>query len=148
MFVRYSHPMSLLNRLKSVLGLGQSSNGRADDPVAVTVEREPDVDTAESDTEIETEPAVDDESDVDTAESDTEIKTEPAVDDESDDGDADAVPVTEISGIGPAYGERLEGAGISTVADLAAADASSLAESTEIAEGRVSGWIEAAHELE
>lgn len=54
--------------------------------------------------------------------------------------------VTEINGIGPAYGDRLEDAGVETVAELAAADAASLAEETDVAAGRVEGWVESANE--
>lgn len=59
---------------------------------------------------------------------------------------ADADPVEELTGIGPAYGERLRGIGIETVADLAAADAADIAAETDIGEGRASTWIERARE--
>jgi predicted flap endonuclease-1-like 5' DNA nuclease len=49
-----------------------------------------------------------------------------------------------IEGIGPAYAERLAGAGISTVGELAIADAEGVAEATGISEKRVSRWIERA----
>jgi predicted flap endonuclease-1-like 5' DNA nuclease len=49
-----------------------------------------------------------------------------------------------IEGIGPAYAERLAGAGISTVGELAVADAEGVAEATGISEKRVSRWIERA----
>ena len=58
-----------------------------------------------------------------------------------------SVEVTEVSGIGPAYAERLAAAGITTAAELAAADAASLADRIDESEKRVAGWIEAAAEL-
>jgi len=51
-----------------------------------------------------------------------------------------------ITGIGPAYSERLAGAGVETVGDLAAADADALAEETGISEKRIAGWIDSARE--
>lgn len=67
--------------------------------------------------------------------------------------DADAEPadaggesVDTLSGIGPAYAERLGDAGVETVADLADADAAAVSEETDIAEGRVQGWIDQARE--
>jgi hypothetical protein len=59
----------------------------------------------------------------------------------------DSVDVTEVSGIGPAYADRLATAGITTAADLAAADAARLADQIDESEKRVAGWIEAAAEL-
>ena len=53
-------------------------------------------------------------------------------------------PVDVIKGIGPAYADRLEGAGVETVADLAAADAESLGEETDISPKRLQGWIDRA----
>ncbi|WP_312909070.1 helix-hairpin-helix domain-containing protein [Natronosalvus caseinilyticus] len=53
-------------------------------------------------------------------------------------------PVDVIKGIGPAYADRLEGAGVETVADLATADADSLSEDTDISAKRLQGWIDRA----
>lgn len=58
----------------------------------------------------------------------------------------DGTPVTEISGIGPAYAERLEGAGITSVAELAAADPESVAAETDLSAKRVRRWVEQAGE--
>ena len=49
-----------------------------------------------------------------------------------------------LDGIGPAYAERLADAGVTTVGDLAAADAADLDAKTDIGEGRLAGWIERA----
>jgi predicted flap endonuclease-1-like 5' DNA nuclease len=69
---------------------------------------------------------------------------------EADTGSADDAgsdePVDVLNGIGPAYAERLENAGIETVGDLAAADATTLADDADIAEGRIQGWIDQASE--
>lgn len=59
---------------------------------------------------------------------------------------AGSEPVDSLSGIGPAYADRLGDAGIETVTDLADADAAEVAAATDIAEGRVQGWIDQAGE--
>lgn len=117
--------MSLLTRIKSLLGLDGSAEWDPEQPAAVTVEHEPD--------EEEAEPSM--------------PESEPVEEEDTDRGsDADGDPVRVITGIGPTYAERLDEAGISTVPDLAAADASALADTTDISEARVSNWIEAAKE--
>lgn len=58
-----------------------------------------------------------------------------------------AEPVTVITGIGPAYSQRLEEAGVTTVGELAKGDAASLADKTELGESRLQSWIDAAKEL-
>jgi predicted flap endonuclease-1-like 5' DNA nuclease len=60
--------------------------------------------------------------------------------DESEGADGESVDT--ISGIGPAYAERLADAGVETVEQLRAADASELAEETELSEKRIAGWQE------
>jgi polyhydroxyalkanoate synthase len=55
--------------------------------------------------------------------------------------------LVDINGIGPAYADRLQDAGIPTVADLADADAGALAAETDISVERLEGWIEQAKEL-
>jgi predicted flap endonuclease-1-like 5' DNA nuclease len=50
-------------------------------------------------------------------------------------------PVTRIKGIGPAYAETLAAVGVGSVDDLAAADASDLAERTDVSEKRLERWI-------
>jgi len=68
-----------------------------------------------------------------------------------DDAEAAAVAgedesVEVIKGIGPAYAERLANAGVDSVADLAAADVSVLAEAVDLSEKRVGRWIDRAQE--
>lgn len=60
------------------------------------------------------------------------------------DPEASAASVETIKGIGPAYAGRLEGVGIETVADLAGADATTVAEGIDVSESRVRDWIERA----
>ncbi|MGM0606106.1 MAG: helix-hairpin-helix domain-containing protein [Halobacteriota archaeon] len=53
-------------------------------------------------------------------------------------------PVQSIKGIGPAYGERLDGVGITSVTELANADAAELADSIDVPEKTVATWIDRA----
>lgn len=112
--------MALLSKLKTVLGIGSDDARSAGSSVPV-----------EHEVATESERAVKESMEEFHAESDAAS---------ADDAD----PVDAISGIGPAYRERLEAAGVETLADLAAADAASLAEATDIGEGRIAGWIDRA----
>lgn len=119
--------MSLLNRVKAVLGLNGAARSQREEPVAVTVEEEPSVDPEPEPTPSES-----------VEEQATDVE---ASDDDSED---DSEPVTEISGIGPAYAEKLADADIETVEQLRDADPEAVAERSELSAGRVAGWIEAA----
>jgi predicted flap endonuclease-1-like 5' DNA nuclease len=72
------------------------------------------------------------------AETDTDTDTDADTDDTSD-------PVEVIRGIGPAYGERLAGIGIETVAQLAAADPEELGARIDVSPSRVTRWVERAN---
>jgi len=97
----------------------------------------------ESEDEAETEPDMETETESDAeAEDEDEAEPEPEADEA-----ADSPPVTEINGIGPAYGDRLNNVGVETVAELAAADAADLASQTDLSETRIAGWIEQAEEF-
>lgn len=119
----------------------------------MTVEHEPDVETEAAVKGTDTEAATP--ASETTAEPAPDM-TEPETADEAPTEDEDASasepdevasePVTELSGIGPAYGERLAGVGIESVADLAGADAAAIAAETDLSEKRVAGWIEQARE--
>ncbi|WP_408959484.1 helix-hairpin-helix domain-containing protein [Natrinema sp. 74] len=74
------------------------------------------------------------EGEADADEADTEPEPEPA----------NQEPVDSIKGIGPAYADRLAGAGVETVGELAVADAAELADQTDISETRIQGWIDRA----
>jgi predicted flap endonuclease-1-like 5' DNA nuclease len=64
-----------------------------------------------------------------------------------DAGAADSSPsVEEITGIGATYAERLEAAGIETVADLADSDRSTVVEAAQATESRVEDWLEQARD--
>ena len=70
---------------------------------------------------------------------------------ESDAADSETTPasdpidaLTAIDGVGPTYAERLVAAGVESVADLAAADAGTLADAADIPAGRLETLIETA----
>ncbi len=118
----------------------------ADEVDWADVEEEGTADAAgEPDADAETESGVEAESDdeADVASGDEDSTSADATDEPAA-GSSD--PVTDINGIGAAYGERLSDAGVETVADLAAADADELADATDISASRIEGWIDAAAE--
>ncbi|MFB6084243.1 MAG: PHA/PHB synthase family protein [Halorientalis sp.] len=71
-----------------------------------------------------------------------ETEAEPETEEEPPADDEDADSVDTVDGIGPTYTERLEAAGIETTADLAAADAATVAEAAEVSESRAQDWID------
>ncbi|AFO59296.1 MULTISPECIES: DUF4332 domain-containing protein [unclassified Natrinema] len=100
-----------------------------------------DTETGSETAEMESETA----GDADAASEDTE--SDPSVDDTAAAAEPDETtqePVDAIKGIGPAYADRLAGAGVDTVAELADADAAELAAQTDISEKRIQGWIDRA----
>lgn len=136
--------MTLISKLKSMLGL---DGGRRDETggTTVRVEREPrpettrDVEESSGPTSSSPEPSTTPDAGVDT--SVEEAVEEAEVPAGTTGGDE---PVDSLSGIGPAYAERLAEAGVETVGDLAAADAADLDAATDIGEGRLASWIEKA----
>lgn len=172
--------MSLLAKLKSILGLrGDTENGQ---DVGVTVERDPESGREDSQTESKTptagsntEHGIDasagetssnrpepesgharastgdagtagrrDKSPSESSRARAQADSTGGTITEEPDHSENGTPVTEIKGIGDAYGERLNGAGVEFVEQLAEADPASLAKQTEIAEGRLEGWIDKA----
>lgn len=119
--------MSIISKLKAFVGL--DSGGRGAGGTSVIVEREP---------AAESERAVKEPTTASTDGADSTADHAASTTDAADD------PVDTISGIGPAYAERLAEAGVETVGDLAGADAASLADETGLGEGRVTDWIEQA----
>lgn len=90
----------------------------------------------------EAEPAVGDSAEADSA--GDEATDEPASASGEDVAEESGDPITDINGIGPAYGQRLSDAGVDSVAELAAADAEELGAATDISANRIQGWIDAA----
>jgi predicted flap endonuclease-1-like 5' DNA nuclease len=117
--------MPFLSKLKSILGIGGA--GPEANRTSVAVDYEP---SAESERAVK-EPV-----------DDNQAAPEP------DPGAAVDEPVDSISGIGPAYRERLAEAGVETIGELRAADVSHLADASDIAETRLEDWIERAHDNE
>jgi predicted flap endonuclease-1-like 5' DNA nuclease len=132
----------------------------------VSVEHEPDADASteaavkgtESDADDAAEPADataepdtasdvdgDDGDDADGDDGPAEPDDEPPADGADDAGGSDE-PTETITGIGPAYAERLESIGIETVGELAAADAAEVADGIDVSESRVGDWIERARD--
>ena len=89
-------------------------------------------------------PAVDDTDDRDDEEgtNDEDVDGEQVDGSEADEAAAESVET--ITGIGPAYADRLEEAGIDSVAALAAADAETVGEAIDVSPKRVADWIERA----
>ncbi len=138
--------MSILTRIKRLLGLDESRSPTSEQPAAVTVEREPDEEQPTIDPEPEasevSEPSPETKSEESAVE---ETEPEPITEETSSEDGADE-SVTSINGIGPTYADRLADAGIDTVSGLASADPEELAESTEIAESRLVRWVETAQQ--
>lgn len=152
--------MSLIDRIKSVLGIGESQTTDHEGPAAVTVEHEPEeeqtepeIDPTPSEQPVESEADVADviEEATESESTEDEVETKVTEDEEEPEDIAepestpeDPISVTEISGIGPKYSERLAEAGIESVSQLAEADSITLSEQTEIGQTRIEAWIEAA----
>jgi predicted flap endonuclease-1-like 5' DNA nuclease len=168
--------MGLLSTLKSLLGMeeeGRSAGSGVDVTVEhePSAESERAVKESESEhgAEAETEAEEEDEEGVDepvATETGAAASTESLVDEEHTDDPTRAAepaeaaspgeeevpetvegePVTVLKGIGPAYADRLEDAGIETVADLAAADPEELAERVDLSAKRVGRWVDTAQD--
>ena len=164
--------MGLISTIKSLLGMDDSHDRRSQSSgTDVTVERETDATTeravkesdegatgASTDGESNGVPDTAAESSDDTStdeiagatdvfDTDTDATEETGDDATSDggEGSSDGDPVDDIKGIGPAYAERLADAGVSTVPELADADAAELDDATGIGENRIQGWIDRAN---
>ena len=129
--------MNLLQKLKAVLGLDGTRQPPSTTEPDVTVEREP---AAETERAVK---GVDAPSDAPRAPRSATAASS-ASDESGSEKTEDSTSVQEIDGIGPTYAERLEAAGIRTVADLAGSDAGTVAEAAEAGESRAADWIEQA----
>lgn len=121
--------MGIISALKSVLGVADERASRSGDgEAAIPVGREPE------------------------AASERAVKGVPQREESGDEPEAASAdptgtggqPVDSIKGIGTAYAERLEAAGVHSVSDLAEADPDDLAAETDIAAGRLGNWVERA----
>lgn len=131
--------MGILRTLKAILGIGGRRRDRdRGTRVAVTEEPATESERAVKESPPEPEPAPGSPP-AETAPSTSPPTAEPDVAGSDE-------PVNSIKGIGDAYAERLGNAGIETVADLATADPAEVSAATDIAEGRLEGWIEQARE--
>ena len=150
--------MGLLDTIKSALGIGASRDQEPDpgseravkEPVAAgteasgstaSVTEEP----PEGDTAVEQAEAASGVTDQTGTEQSAAEPAE-ATGSVPEEGEEDHQHVESISGIGPAYANRLADAGVESVGDLAAADADALADDTGISTKRIGRWIERAEE--
>lgn len=151
--------MPIAKFLRTVFGIESADPEESTESTSVTVEREPAAEDDDAEAEADTEPPEPD-AEVETDEPDAEVEAEETdaeveaeVDAEETDAEAEEdtptadgneASVESVSGIGPAYAERLEAAGVETVADLLAADPEAIAAESDLSEKRVSGWQETA----
>jgi predicted flap endonuclease-1-like 5' DNA nuclease len=169
--------MALLQKLKEALGFESGSSARESGDPTVTVEKTHEaIDPAADETDGEAVPepssggetsaAVPAESPMEPVEEaetnavkEAEVVEEAKTDDDpepagkadaaptEDDETVDGDPVEQITGIGPAYGDRLAAIGIETVDELADANPAAVADETSISEKRATTWIDRANEF-
>jgi len=144
--------MTLIDKIKALLGLEDSRSDSRDRDVDVTVEREgPESGDGTGEDAAGTVSEGSDTGDDDTLDTNTgddggSVEPDTASDGESTD-EGDRVPseaVDVIKGIGPTYADRLSNAGVETVADLAEADADDVSQRADVPRGRLEDWIERA----
>lgn len=120
----------------------ESAEDTADEPA--TTDDEEDEEQVEADTAADAEASEGTATDEESTPDEGEIQDAEEPDASGASGSDE--PVDELNGVGPAYAQRLGDAGIESVGELADADAGELSEATEIAEGRIQGWIDQAGE--
>lgn len=140
---------SILQKIKQVIGLSGAGNGDAEPAESgrteVTIEREPDRDSPETEASDSTGEA--------TASGTAGAGTTDAAAEQASTDTADATegsgpgsePTNAIKGIGPTYSERLGEAGIETVSDLADADPETVADAAKAGESKAMSWVERAN---
>ena len=129
--------------IRTVLGLESSDSSGGTD---VTVERESDAAAADTDAAASTGSMTEEPPEPDAAAEPAEAAGPTSGADSLDPGD-DSEPVENVSGIGPAYADRLSEAGIETVDQLLDADPEELAADTDLSAKRIGRWQERAEEL-
>ena len=165
--------MSLISKLKSILGLESNRTPHSRD-VGVTVEREsppkteaepdrsavadaqavaPETGTsASAESVVEESVEETDEAEVEElVEEAEESEAEESVEEESEtvaSPDETGASVEVIKGVGPAYADRLRDAEVEDTVDLAAADAEDLADKLDLSPKRVGRWIDRAQNHE
>lgn len=140
---------SILQKIKQVIGLSGAGDGEGEPAESgrteVTIEREPDRDSSETEAGDSTGKA--------TASGTAGAGATDAAAEQASTDTADATegsgpgsePTNAIKGIGPTYSERLGEAGIETVADLADADSETVADAAKTGESKAMSWIERAN---
>ena len=129
--------------IRTVLGLESSDSSGGTD---VTVERESDAAAADTDAAASTGSMTEEPPEPDAAAEPAEAAGPTSGVDSLDPGD-DSGSVEDVSGIGPAYADRLSAAGIETVDQLLDADPEDLSGDTDLSAKRISRWQERAEEL-
>ncbi|WP_254663155.1 helix-hairpin-helix domain-containing protein [Haladaptatus sp. W1] len=114
---------------------------------APEAEREGEVSEEEPEGEVEAEPEETEvaKEELEAAEEESEAAAEEpeAAEEES----TDARPLEDVKGIGPAYAERLQNAGVENTAELAVADPAEIARETDLSTKRIEGWIDRAKSM-
>lgn len=145
--------MSVFKLIRTMLGLGTAEDEA--EGTDVTVEREPaeeeaaaaGADATASTGSTTEEGAAEAGTDVgDDSGTDTAAESAGATDSAPDEPETDDEPVENVSGIGPAYAERLGEAGVDTVGDLLAVDPEELASETDLSAKRIRRWQERAED--
>lgn len=140
---------SILQKIKQVIGLSGAGNGDAEPAESgrteVTIEREPDRDSPETEASDSTGEAT---ASGTAGAGATDAAAEQASTDTTDATERSgpgSEPTNAIKGIGPTYSERLGEAGIETVADLADADPETVADAAKAGESKAMSWVERAN---
>lgn len=140
--------MGIISSIKDLLGIEERDRGRSGDVgTTVAVERDTATETEGAVTGGSTGPAGGTGPATGSTTPEPEpAEPEPAAEPATPGTEAGGAgePVDDIKGIGSAYADRLAGAGVNTVEDLADADPAALAADTDLGEGRISTWIEQA----
>jgi predicted flap endonuclease-1-like 5' DNA nuclease len=139
--IAYTAVMSILSSItsfvNSIFGSTEAKSEPDGPEPKVTTEKEGEFDRSETDTDSESVIKGIDETDSSLSEEHP---------DDSMEGTTDSVEA--ITGIGPAYADRLADVGVETTDELAESDAESLGEAIDVSPKRVTDWIERAQQTE